>query len=58
MTFEEAHRLLDNIKDGAQYPDEVVDRALSVTGDQLNYIFVATTELDEFVEALFESGAI
>ena len=58
MTSEDAHRLLDNVKDGAYYPDEAVDRALSVTGDQLDYIFVPTTELDEFVQALHESGSI
>lgn len=58
MTPQEAHKLLDSVKDGAQFSHEVVNQALSVTGDQINFVYVATTELDDFVQALLEGGAI
>jgi hypothetical protein len=58
MTAEDANKLLDSVKDGAQHTHEVVNSALSVTGDLLNYVFVATTELDDFIQALLEGGAI
>ena len=36
MTYAEAVRLLDRVKDGVQYPDEVVAEALAMTGDKLS----------------------
>ncbi len=58
MNLHDAKRLLDTIKDGASYPTEVVDKALDMTGDQRNYTYLPSTEVDEFVQALREGGAI
>ena len=33
MTHEQAHRILDRVKDGAAYPSRIVDAALWLTGD-------------------------
>ena len=58
MNIQDAKRLLDTIKEGASYPTEVVDKALDMTGDQRNYTYLPSTEVDEFVQALREGGAI
>jgi hypothetical protein len=36
----------------------VVDKALDITGDQRDYTYLPSTEIDEFVQALREGGAI
>ena len=33
MTYEQANRILDNIRSGATYPSRIVDFALFLTGD-------------------------
>ena len=58
MNLHDAKRLLDTIKEGASYPTEVVDKALDMTGDQRNYTYLPSTEVDEFVQALREGGSI
>lgn len=58
MNIQDAKRLLDTIKEGASYPTEVVDKALDMTGDQRDYIFMPSPEIDEFVQALRESGQL
>ena len=58
MTHDDSKRLLDSIKDGAQYPAEVVAKALDMSGDQRDYIYLPSPEIDEFVNALRESGQL
>lgn len=58
MNIQDAKRLLDTIKEGASYPTEVVDKALDMTGDQRDYVFMPSPEIDEFVQALRESGQL
>jgi hypothetical protein len=58
MNIQDAKRLLDSIKDGAQYPAEVVAKALDMSGDQRDYVYLPSPEIDEFVQALREGGAI
>lgn len=33
MTHEQAHRILDRLKDGFVYPSRIIDKALWLTGD-------------------------
>jgi hypothetical protein len=33
MTYEEAMKLLDKVKDGVPYPDKIIRMALELTGD-------------------------
>ncbi len=33
MTFEDAKRILDSVKEGRPVPDSVVNRAMQITGD-------------------------
>jgi hypothetical protein len=58
MNIQDAKRLLDTIKEGASYPTEVVDKALDMSGDQRDYIYLPSPEIDEFVHALRESGQL
>jgi hypothetical protein len=58
MTYAEAVRLLDRVKDGVQYPDEVVAEALAMTGDQQHATQVPCPEIEEFVQALRQAGAL
>ena len=58
MTGDDANRLLDSVKDGAVYPQEIVSKALSATGDHNDYIFVICPEIEDFVQALREGGSI
>ena len=58
MTYAEAVRLLDRVKDGVQDPDEVVAEALAMTGDQQHATQVPCPEIEEFVQALRQAGAL
>jgi hypothetical protein len=58
MTYAEAVRLLDRVKDGVQYSDEVVAEALAMTGDQQHATQVPCPEIEEFVQALRQAGAL
>lgn len=33
MNYEQAHRILDRLKEGWSYPAHIVDQALRLTGD-------------------------
>ena len=35
MNYFEAHKILDSIKDGRQYPLHTINKALELTGDRL-----------------------
>ena len=58
MTYSDAIKLLDRVKDGVQYPAEVVDEAMAMTGDQLHASQVPCPEIDEFVQALRQAGLL
>ena len=58
MNSDDANRLLNSVKDGAVYPQEIVSKALSATGDHNDYIFVICPEIEDFVQALREGGSI
>jgi hypothetical protein len=58
MTYQEAVRLLDRVKDGVHYPDEVVAEALAMTGDKQHASDLPCPEIEEFVQALRQAGAL
>ena len=58
MTYQDANRLLDQVKDGRQYPELVVAEALAMTGDQDHRTELPCPEIDDFVQALKQSGAL
>jgi len=58
MTHDDSKKLLDSIKDGAQYPAVVVAKALDMSVDQREYTYLPSPEIDEFVLALRESGQL
>jgi len=33
MTYEDAMKILDKVKDGVPYPDKIIQMALELTGD-------------------------
>lgn len=47
MTHEQAHRILDRIKDGVTYPSRIVDAALWLTGDLDAHETVRGTGVDQ-----------
>lgn len=58
MSYEEAMKLLDRVKDGAQYPPEVVAEALAMTGDRRHATQVPYSDIAEFVQSLRQAGAL
>ncbi|CAB4141458.1 hypothetical protein UFOVP417_22 [uncultured Caudovirales phage] len=58
MTYSDAIRLLDRVKDGVQFPDEVVAEALAMTGEQHHATQVPCPEIEDFVQALREAGQL
>ena len=58
MTYQEANKILDMVKDGVQFPDEVVAEALAMTGEQQHATQVPCPEIEEFVQALREAGQL
>lgn len=58
MTYSDAISLLDRVKDGVQFPDEVVAEALAMAGDQHHATQVPCPEIEDFVQALREAGQL
>lgn len=58
MTYADALRLLDRVKDGVQFPDEVVAEALAMTGEQQHATQVPCPDVEAFVQALREAGQL
>lgn len=58
MTYAEATRLLDQVKDGVRYPTEVITEALAMTGDGEHATQLPCPEIEVFIEALRHSGAL
>lgn len=58
MTHTEALRLLDMAKDGQPIPDEVLNEALFLTGDGAIWTDLPCPDIEEFVQAMRESGLL
>ena len=58
MTYADAVRILDMAKDGVEYPAAVVVEALAMCGDTNHATEIPCPEINEFVKALRESGAL
>lgn len=58
MTHAEANRLLDMAKDGQPVPDEVLNEALFMAGDGACWRDIPCPEIEEFVQAMRESGML
>lgn len=58
MTHAEANRLLDMAKDGQPVPDEVLNEALFMAGDGACWRDLPCPEIEEFVQAMRESGLL
>jgi len=58
MTHADAVRILDMSKDGVEYPTAVVVEALAMTGDADHATQIPCPEMEEFVAALRQSGAL
>jgi hypothetical protein len=58
MTHQEANRLLDMAKDGQPIPDDVLTEALFLTGDGACWRDLPCPEIEEFVQAMRESGLL
>lgn len=56
MTHQEANRLLDMAKDGQPIPGEVLNEALFMAGDGACWRDLPCPEIEEFVQAMRESG--
>jgi hypothetical protein len=58
MTHADAVRILDMSKDGVEYPIAVVVEALAMCGDTNHASQIPCPEMEEFVKALRQSGAL
>lgn len=58
MTHAEANRLLDMAKDGQPVPEEVTTEALFLAGDGACWRDMPCPEIEEFVQAMRESGLL
>lgn len=58
MTYAQANRLLDRVKDGNRYPTEVICEALAMTGDGDHATQLPCPEIEDFMQALHESGGL
>lgn len=58
MTYAEAKRILDMSKEGVEYPILVIVEALAMCGDADHATQIPNHEMQEFVEALRQSGAL
>lgn len=58
MTHQEATRLLDMAKDGQPIPEDVLSEALWLTGDGACWRDLPCPEIEEFVQAMRESGLL
>lgn len=58
MTHQEANKLLDMAKDGQPIPDDVVTEAMFLAGDGACWRDLPCPEIEEFVQAMRESGLL
>jgi len=58
MTYAEANRILDLVRKGEPVPDAVVSEALFMTGDGPIITDVPCPVLENFVQAMRDSGLI
>lgn len=58
MTYQEATKLLDMAKDGQPVPDDVLNEALFLTGDGASWRDLPCPDIEEFVQAMRESGLL
>ena len=58
MTYADAIKLLDRVKDGVRYPAEVVAEALAMAGEQQHATQVPCPDVEAFVKALREAGQL
>ena len=58
MTYQDAVRILDMAKDGVDYPTAVVVEALAMCGDGNHATQIPCPEINEFVDALRQSGVL
>lgn len=58
MTHAEATRILDMSKEGVEYHIAVIVEALAMCGDTDHATQIPDAEMQEFVEALRQSGAL
>ena len=57
MTYKDAIQLLDRVREGQQFPEEVVAAALAITEDKARRE-PPSAEITEFVQALRQSGVL
>jgi hypothetical protein len=58
MTHQEARQLLDKVKEGQHIPEDVITEALFMTGDGACWRDMPCPEIEDFVKAMRESGAL
>lgn len=58
MTHQEAQQLLDKAKEGQPIPEDVLTEALFMTGDGACWRDIPCPEIEDFVKAMRESGAL
>lgn len=56
MTHEQAHKILDRVKDGTAYSRKVIDEALWLTGDLDAHEAVRSEGMDQTLEAKSDDG--
>ena len=56
MTHEQAHKILDRVKDGTAYSRRIIDEALWLTGDIDSHEAVRGEGMDQPVEAKSDDG--
>lgn len=58
MTHQEAQQLLDKAREGQPIPEDVLTEALFMTGDGACWRDIPCPDIDDFVKAMRESGAL
>lgn len=58
MTHQEAQQLLDKAREGQPIPEDVLTEALFMTGDGACWRDMPCPDIDDFVKAMRESGAL
>jgi hypothetical protein len=58
MTHQEAQQLLDKAREGQHIPEDVITEALFMTGDGACWRDIPDPEIEDFVQAMRESGAL
>ena len=57
MTHQEANKILDMRRDGADLPQEVVNEALALT-DELSMVEPPSPALEQYIQKLRERGVL